>query len=1104
MALILSTLILFFFIINSSNVVGELRHNKQLENKRKLTNEIISNNITISFTNVAGKVNLFVYSSFSSSKTGFYRAYLLDNENNISENITSSLSSNKVSEKNALCYNFGTTVSSPTVLIELLINPKSLAYLFYQSQASSIIFDKKFQTSETESMKYMFFNCQKLTSLNINSLNTTNVKDMSWLFQKCNSLTKINIDNFDTSNVNDISGMFDSCSSLTSINLENFNTSSVTTFRSMFYGCSSLTSLNLSNFDTKNAISMNSMFSGCNKLEYINVENFNTENVEKMYCMFYGCSSLKELNLSNFVTTNILELKEMFKECTSLKNLNIENLIIKNDTKADNMFDNVNNLENCIYYELYDNFISCSKSIEIKNCSNCDNDFQKDYYCNREINSVIYKFYYTKNKTNISIINDSNCYWYNDEENKNNNSNINCDEIFEVNISTNKENIIVNFIPLTTIFNLSSLKVIEDICYENFEEITNNIKNISLSNTQFNLSSSLIISLYSTFSNLYNISEKYPNITLVDLDECKSLILKEYNLSNETELFIIGYDKKNNSTKSAINYYNYEIYLSNGTLINNIEKICNATKIKMSSAITDLDLVKYDKAVLFHQQGYDIYNLNDKFYNDHCSSASIDNNDIILTDRKNDFYLNDVIICQNNCEYSYVNLTSKRFFCECNISSNTNNTDEEKDTDNNDTNDDNEDISYSEYLLSLFNYKVITCIELLGNTKNLIYNLGFYAGSIITLSCLIEMFIFLKCGMKKLKKNIYENIPEDQKLKKSINVRKIKRKKNFTVNYTKHIKHSPPLKKSNINNKKFDAKKTVKTKITKISSRKPSTSESFIEEKTKCSINNKLRKIKKHKSSNFKFNSNMNTEFIIDLNYQNLIIKNDSPASKDELNDIPYSQALQIDKRSYFEVALSFFKDEVDLLNIIFLRSEYSYLPLLISIYTLEINFDLSLNCFLYTDDYVSEKYHNDGRLEKTTTFFISIFSNALSSLITFYIKKLTNYYEKFELIIKQVKRKSNYLIKCHILIKMTKILLGIFFSLQIIFNIIMTIYMSIFCSVYYNTQVSMVFNYFIGIVESLALSLGYALLFSLLRYISLKYRLIQIYYTSKYLIEHI
>jgi DNA ligase-4 len=123
------------------------------------------------------------------------------------------------------------------------------------------------------------------------------------------------------------------------------------------------------------------------------------------------------------------------------------------------------------------------------------------------------------------------------------------------------------------------------------------------------------------------------NYSLVYLGDCEYKLKSYYNLSNNTELFILGIDSPNKDAASSINVYNYGVYLSNGSLLDHNEA-CKESKISISSPIKNPDLIKLDEAVYFSDLGYDIFDEKSNFYSDTCSAASIGGNDIILSDRK--------------------------------------------------------------------------------------------------------------------------------------------------------------------------------------------------------------------------------------------------------------------------------------------------------------------------------------------------------------------------------------------------------------------------------------------------------------------------------------
>ena len=244
-------------------------------------------------------------------------------------------------------------------------------------------------------------------------------------------------------------------------------------------------------------------------------------------------------------------------------------------------------------------------------------------------------------------------------------------------------------------------------------------------------------------------------------------------------------------------------------------------------------------------------------------------------------------------------------------------------------------------------------------------------------------------------------------------------------------------------------------------------------------------------------------ELNIDLNFTHLIDRTDDEIEKRELNSVPYRQALRIDKRSFCQIFISIFTNEVDLLSLFFYRNPYSHYSLYVSIYLYDLLLDLTMNCFLYTDDIVSQKYHNNGQLTMLTSFSLSLMSNIISSIIVFVIAKLTNYCDIIEEIIKNVKYKRNYFVNIIRLFKYIKIRLGIFYFLQLGSLLVMTYYLFVFCAVYSHSQGSIFINYLIGTLISLATSTGLTIIITLLRAISIKHRSVVLFNVSKYLYEH-
>ena len=391
----------------------------------------------------------------------------------------------------------------------------------------------------------------------------------------------------------------------------------------------------------------------------------------------------------------------------------------------------------------------------------------------------------------------------------------------------------------------------------------------------------------------------------------------------------------------------------------------------------------------------------------------------------------------------------------------------------------------------------------------------------------VELFNIYKKKEKKKKHN-YKDFIKEQKSRESNSSRE-----NLVKLYSKYINE----KSKNLNQKDFNKKEkkdicklTLNKNIINETNQKiksliheENDSKEFISSrilhknvhknnttrlaKNKINIDNIQNKNKNESGYNhligFKQRMVDDLELKIDFNFDHLIDRTDDEVEKRELNNIPYRQALRIDKRHLFEIFISVFINEIEILNLFLYRNPYSHYSLSISIYLHELLLDLTMNCFLYTDDIVSEKYHNNGQLSMITSLSLSIMSNIISSIIVYIISKLTNYCDIIEAIIKNVKLRRRYFENIIRLFRYIKVRLGLFYFLQLGTLLLMIYYLFIFCAIYHKTQVSIMINYIIGALTSLVFSIGLTIIITLLRAISIKYRSVIIYNISKYLYEH-
>ena len=157
-------------------------------------------------------------------------------------------------------------------------------------------------------------------------------------------------------------------------------------------------------------------------------------------------------------------------------------------------------------------------------------------------------------------------------------------------------------------------------------------------------------------NNLYN------NISSIDFGECEKILQKKFQI--EEPLIIMKVDIKRNDTIST--QIEYQVF--NPINLQQINlSYCNNVKIDVYPPI-NLDNLSFNSVKHLKSQGYNLFNSNDSFYNDLCSTFnSFNYTDVLLKDRKNYFYIQNISLCEENCEYKDFNLDSLKAKCQCDV-----------------------------------------------------------------------------------------------------------------------------------------------------------------------------------------------------------------------------------------------------------------------------------------------------------------------------------------------------------------------------------------------------------------------------------------------------
>ena len=675
--------------------------------------------------------------------------------------------------------------------------------------------------------------------------------------------------------------------------------------------------------------------------------------------------------------------------------------------------------------------------------------------------------------------------------NKNESSNfIKCNlEYFYLNVITNECEKKCNYEEF-----ISGVCYINNVTENNIMNITQDIRNI-LGNIDISKNTSLIIkgenAFYQIISSVMekNISK---DISVIDFRECEEILKYEYGIDYILILKIDIYSS--NSTNIVLKYEAYDPYSLK--LLN--LSFCDDVKINvyLPYILSGEDLDIYAQ---FNQLGHDLYNPNDSFYQDICLPfTSDDNTDILLYDRKMDYYKNNTY-CEEGCVYIAYDYANRKVHCQCYVKT---------EIDNNIGN-----IKfYGNLILNNFfkfdrfsNVKILKCFKLVFSKIGQKKNYGSYILIIIIIIFIVLMILFY-INFKKEILRIFNTIIKRKKRKSSISVpikKKYKRnsqKKNTCIGINQRnpiiingniIINNNNMLKNEKDNKKNLSKKDINKNCNEPKSFNSSKDIIRIKLKRKSDIftgkvyekkytlqkvyqkKNTLKKsltLRKNKNKN---NNKETTELIYKYN-------------NDELNSMNYEDAIVYDKRTYFQYYISLIKQKHLIIFTFFNKNDYNLFSIKLTLFIFSFSLYFTVNALFCDDNTMNKIYQNHGQLKLYFYTLHIIYSTLISSFITLILKALA-LSSKNILKIKNIQEKKTALLESIKLNKLLNIKFNIFYIISFLLLIFFWYFISAFCAVYNNSQKILFQNTFSSFVLSLVYPFGLNLIPGLFRIPALK-----------------
>ena len=574
-------------------------------------------------------------------------------------------------------------------------------------------------------------------------------------------------------------------------------------------------------------------------------------------------------------------------------------------------------------------------------------------------------------------------------------------------------------------------------------------------------------------------NNNYTNISTIKLGDCEKILKDKYGIEENETLIILKIDY--NITGLLIPIIGYEVFHPRD-------------KSKLNLSYCDESSINYNIPVSIDEDNLFKYNPNSDYYIDECNSYTSENGtDILLNDRKEEFSEKNMSLCENICKYAGYDPKTKKALCECGIRYKElilSEVDKQNDLLANNFTIDN----------TTLNIGAMKCYELLFSKEGLLTNIGSYILISIILLHLISTVIFYKCGYQIISTNIQDIIDDKRKLKK---LEKKSKSKNGNKNkgpkksiYSMDYKFKNVSKKSlNLVSKKKFVPKKRKSKIQLNPSKKSKKKvDKSINQENSISLNQKsFTKLKlkdnknitisgKEKSSSLKFFAkinNKNKDFKI--NSLNFHLFNDF-----EINSMNYKQALQIDKRTYFEFYLSMIRTKHPLIFTFFPIKDFNVLIIKICLFFLTFAIHYAFNTFFFDFSIIHKFYENKGSYDFFLVLPQIIISFILSHLIIIFVKYFTLserdiFKIKCEKTINKANDKVESVERCLIIKNIC------YFIISISFLIFFWYYLSSFCALYKNSQVHLIKNTFISFAFCLIYPFFINIIPGIFRRVSLK-----------------
>ena len=523
----------------------------------------------------------------------------------------------------------------------------------------------------------------------------------------------------------------------------------------------------------------------------------------------------------------------------------------------------------------------------------------------------------------------------------------------------------------------------------------------------------LITENYSLY--IYDTSMQ-PNKTNKDsymnLSTCEKELRSYYKIPENESLIIIKMDSKTNESFPT-NKVTFSIYSQSGKELDT--NICSKIIIEIPiKEDTDLNITKI---VIMQNNGIDLTDKGDPFFNNLCVPYDNDDSNGMPFDKRTTLYVNETF-CDNNCDLESIETSNESYEAVCNCGKSYAEKAKEK--------------RKKQFIKSIFNSNifVIRCVKISFEWKRLKNNLGHWVFYIFNLGQIINLGFFLAFSFK-------------------------------SINHLLHLPYSsPPIERKNILNNnllyhhKFNSQSTKKEydesdeitnhqiKISRFSCISPST-QNLNENENIYSNHDTINEKEKSDTESNSISEKEKIKKEIKTNKKKEEI-NINSITEDQLESFPYEKAVKYDKRNFGKTYIYSIFHKQSLLNAIFIETKSKFRTIKFATVIIGITLNFGWNAFFFSQSMQNRRYEGDNsiwiRIPKVIlACFSSIVCCIILNLISSYDKEFNEMSNKENLTQEKIDK----------FIKKVKCRLISFYCLLFFFSLFFWYFCTSYCSVY-------------------------------------------------------